>query len=109
MARSVKSPCVGVIFESMGALSVIIMFSVTLFIRMTVKLEVKNMSTIILMCLTAGTTLLGRSGGMFPKSGEKTLTIRKSTVNIWEECGEVRFLPRPADSLSLGENTKNHP
>jgi len=53
-------------------------------------------ATICMICLAAGTTLLGWSGGMFPKPGEKICMIGKYTVKIWEECGEVQFLPHPA-------------
>ena len=65
----------------MYGLSVGIMSSVSLIINVTIKMEVDFMIyTIIMICLAAGTALLGRPGGMFPKPGEMILTIRKSAV-----------------------------
>ena len=61
-------------------------------------------STIILICLAAGTVLLGRSGDMFPKLGEMVCTIEKGTVKIWEEHRGVQFLPRPAKSKKVMSN-----
>jgi hypothetical protein len=49
------------------------MSSVSIVVDFTINMEVSTMmKTIFLMCLAAGTALLGRSGDMFPKPGEET-------------------------------------
>ncbi len=69
------------------------MSSVSLTINLTVALEGFAMITAILvMCLAAGTALLGRSGDMFPKPGEAAYRIKMSTVcGVGESAGGYWF------------------
>jgi len=74
------SPYLGTIHESVCDISVRIMSSAPHMFYAVFNLEVKIMiTTIIMICLAAGTALLGRSGDMFPKLGEKAYAIMEST------------------------------
>lgn len=91
-----SSPWLGVILECACALSAWIMASASLKVTVMINVEVKIMIKAIgTMCLAAGTALLGRSGDMFPKPGEKACTIKKSTFETWERAQGGSIPPSP--------------
>lgn len=76
------SPYLGAAWDEICALSAWISYTASFFvITMTINMEVRVMIDAILwICLAAGTALLGRSGDMFPKLGEKAYFIKECTI-----------------------------
>ena len=87
-----NSPYVGMFFEKVFELSIGISTSVSFMVQAKISVEVGAMISIIGMIgVMAGTTLLGRSGDMFPMLRENGHQLIEPTVDVRERAEGVRF------------------
>jgi hypothetical protein len=85
-------------------LSIGISTTVAFVAQAKINVEVGTMVSIIgMICVMAGTTLLGQSGDMFPILRENGQRLRGHTVDVWEraEGGSIPPLPRHPNLLGV--------